>query len=46
LDICTSFEAGIDDLADFFHVKIKFYQGWWMTKKMQKIVFEAQNCSK
>jgi hypothetical protein len=33
-------------LQTFFHVKIKFYQGWWMTKKVQKIVFEAKNCSK
>jgi hypothetical protein len=36
LDICTSFKTGIDNLADFFHVKIKFYQGWGMTKKCKK----------
>jgi hypothetical protein len=29
-------------LQTFFHVKIKFYQGWWKTKQVQKIVLDAK----
>jgi hypothetical protein len=46
LDICASFETGIDDLADFFPCQNQVLSRLVDDKKMQKIVFEAKNCSK
>jgi hypothetical protein len=43
LDICTSFETGIANLADFFPCQNHVLSRLVDDKKLQKIVFEAKN---